>query len=252
MNISELINDIKVTLGLNTIALPFKQPTENVIKEIIQMSIRTFSEFKPCEKEGYELRKNLRSPNEQSKKVGIYFLPESLTTTKVRDACAYLASSQYQNGEVSTNAFTVGSPFVGFGSYNPQDIINATMTGAAINKYAAITSRQPTSEWLGYNKIRLYDFPDNACIRFVVKCNHDENGESITDSCIESFKTLAMLDVKTSLYNTIKNMNNIGSAFKEIQIKIDDWSGAESERNTLVKEWTESFHLDDLELVQFF
>lgn len=47
MNISEVINDIKVTEGLNTIALPFKQPIEIVIRDILQeVSIRTFSRFK--------------------------------------------------------------------------------------------------------------------------------------------------------------------------------------------------------------
>ena len=63
---------------------------------------------------------------------------------------------------------------------------------------------------------------------------------------------LATLDVQRTLYNNLKNMNNVGSAFKEIQLKIDDWSGAESARNELVDQWKGNFHLDDLDLVQFF
>ena len=48
-------------------------------------------------------------------------------------------------------------------------------------------------------------------------------------------------------------MNNVGSAFKEIQLKIDDWAGAEQARKDLVQSWTENFHLDEVqELVQFF
>jgi hypothetical protein len=48
-------------------------------------------------------------------------------------------------------------------------------------------------------------------------------------------------------------MNNVGSAFKEILIKIEDWSGAQAARDELVNSWTESFHLDEIdELVQFF
>ena len=47
MNISEVINDIKLSESLNTIALPFKEPTEVVLKEILEMSIREFSRFKP-------------------------------------------------------------------------------------------------------------------------------------------------------------------------------------------------------------
>ena len=252
MNISEVINDIKLTSGLNTIALPYDKPVEMVIKEILEVSIRTFSTFKPYIKEGFEYRENLRSPDEISEKQGIYILPESLTTTRVQDASAYSVSDQYSKNQVTSNAFTVGSPFVGFGSYYPQDIVNATSTGAAINKYAGLTSRQPTSKWLGFNKIQLFDFPNKGCVMFVVKCDHDLNGETIPESCRESFVQLATLDVHRTLYSQLKNMTNVGSAFKDIQLKLDDWSGAEAERNTLIEKWTGTFHLDDLDLVQFF
>ncbi len=252
MNISDVIGDIKMTLGLETIALPFNKPTEIVLKEIIQTSVRTFSQFKPQIREGYETIKNLRSPDEFSKKLNIYILPESLTSTPVQYADAYLASSQYQHEDASINSFTVGSPFVGFGSYYPQDIINATQTGAAINKYAGVTSRPQTSKWLGYNKIQLFDFPGDSLVRFVVKCDHDLSLESIPVSCRESFIELATLDVKRTLYSMLKNMNNVGSAFKEIQLRIDDWSGAEDARNALVEKWTNTFHFDEIDLIQFF
>ena len=145
MNISDVVNDIKLTQGFNTIALPFDKPVELIIQEILKTSVRTFSQFKPYIREGYEERKNLRSPNDFDKKMNIYILPESLTITKVQSADAYAASNQFQPTEASTNAFTVGTPFVGFGSYYPLDILNATMTGAAINKFVGVTSQQPTS-----------------------------------------------------------------------------------------------------------
>ena len=52
MNLSDVINDIKLRLGLNAIALPFNKPTEIVIREILQGTIRTYSQYKPAEKEG--------------------------------------------------------------------------------------------------------------------------------------------------------------------------------------------------------
>lgn len=252
MNISEVINDIKLTLGLNTIALPFKDSTENIISEIMKTSIRTFSRYKPLIKEGYEEKKRLRSPDDNAKKNCIYYLPPSLTTTPVQYADAYVASATNQDGEILTNSFTVGSPFVGFGSYYPQDILNATQTGAAINKYAGITASTPTSKWLGYNKIQLYNFPENIFVRFVVKCEHDLSGETIPETCVEAFTQLAVLDVQRTLYNNLKNMVNVGGAFKEVNIKIDDWSNAESQRRELIDKWTQTFHYDDLDLIQFF
>lgn len=253
MNISEVVHDLKLTLGLNTIALPYNDSVENVISNILETSIRTFSRFKPHIKEGYEQYKNLRSPDEISGRVGIFYLPESLTTTHVQYADAYVAPDKLTNAEATMNAFTTVSPFVGFGSYYPQDIMNATQTGAAINKYAGLTGAVPTSKWLGFNKVQLFNFPKDGWIQFVVKCDHDPSGETIPYSCVESFMKLARLDVQMTLYNQLKNMTNVGGAFKDIQLKIDDWSSAESQRNELIDKWTSTFHLDEVaELVQFF
>lgn len=254
MNISNVINDIKFTNGLNEIATPYKQPIELVIKKILETSIRTFSHLKQYEKEGTERIENLRSPSEYAKRQGIFFLPESLTTTPVRDAYAVPTSGNSSHYEAahSTNTFTVGSPFVGFGSYYPQDIINATTTGAAINKYAGITSREPSSHWLGENKIQLCDFPSRCMVAFTVKCDHDPNGETIPESQVLSFMQLATLDVQRTLYNQLKNMMNVGSGFKEYRTKIEEWAGAQEKYDALIEKWEGRFHLDDLDLVQFF
>lgn len=252
MNISKVVNDIKLSLGLNTIALPYKTPVENVIQEILKMTVREFSEFKPYEREGYEMKSNLISPDEMTKKFDIYLLPPSLTITPVKTASAEMASSSYQPEETTTNAFTVGTPFVGFGSYYPQDILNATMTGAAINKFAGVTSQMPVTKYLGFNKIQLFNFPEKCFIKFKVECEHDPSLETIPSTCYASFIELATLDVQRTIYSTLKNMTDIGGAFKETKLKIDEWSGAEQAQKELIKTWTGDFHLDDIDLVQFF
>ena len=252
MNLSDVINDIKVRLGLNAIALPFEKPTEIVVREILQGTIRTYSQFKPFIREGYDIKKHLRSANDFDKRMGIFLLPGDLTITPVQYADAFPMSQISQGDQVSSNPFTVGSPFVGFGAYYPQDIMNAELTGAAINKFIGVTSNPATSKWLGYNKIQLFHFPDDCAVRFVVKCDHDPDGESIPTSCRESFMELAILDVEIALYNMLKNMVHVGSAFKDIQLNIDAWSGAEGERKALIEKWTGTFHYDNIELIQFF
>lgn len=254
MNISDVIKDIKVPSGLKTIALPYKAPIEVVIQDIIKTSVRTFSQFKPQIKECQCERRNLRSANSADEYMGIYFIPPELTTTDVSYCDAYPISSQKlsDTNKVSTNAFSVVSPFVGFGSYYPQDIMNATITGAAVNKFIGVTSSVPTSKWLGCNKIQLINWPKQSFILFIAKCDHELSCETIPTSCRESFIQLATLDVQRTLYNDLKNQL-AGSAFKDIKVEIDKWAGAEDARNALVKEWTESFHLDEIEeLVQFF
>lgn len=252
MNMSDVINDIKIRLGLNTIALPFKDSTENVILKILQGTIRTYSQFKPFEREGIYGLNQLKSPTDEDRRRGIFILPQDLTITPVQYAEVYAVSQTYVDQEATTNPFTVGSPFVGFGSYYPQDIINATLTGASINKFTGVTTTPLTSKWLGFNKIQIFNFPDEAFLKINVKCDHDPMGETIPITCRESFMQLAVLDVEMTLYNLLKNMNNVGSAFKDIQLQIGDWSGAESARNTLIENWTNTFHLDQIDLIQFF
>ena len=253
MNISTVISDLKLNLGLQTIALPFDKPVELVLKDILESSIRTFSHYKKATKTCLEQIKNLRAANEDERQIGIFYIPPQLKTTMVHDAYAQPVSSNYRRGETTINAFTVGSTFVGFGTYYPQDILNGILTGAAINKYAGVTSQPPTSEWLGYNKIRIYNVPQDSTMMFVAKCDHELSGETIPESQVEGFKRLAELSVKKTLYNTLKNMNNLGSAFKEIQLKIDDWAGAAEAYDALLKEWDETAHLDDVEdVIQFF
>jgi hypothetical protein len=47
-------------------------------------------------------------------------------------------------------------------------------------------------------------------------------------------------------------MVNIGSGFKEIQMKIEDWAGASDKRDQLIESWEGSFYIDDPDLIQFF
>lgn len=253
MNMSTIISDMKLLLGLQTIALPFNKPVELVLQDYLEGAIRTFSHYKKAEKSCVENIKNLRYANSQEKSIGIFYVPEQLTTTEVYDVYATPVSNNYRRGETSINAFTVGSPFVGFGTYYPQDILNAVTTGAAVNKYAGVTSTPSTSEWLGYNKIRIYNVPQDVNLLFVAKCEHELTGETIPASQEEAFKNLAELYVKAGLYNALKNMNTVGSAFKEIQLKIDDWASAPEALTTLKNEWNQVAHLDDVEdVIQFF
>ena len=166
-----VIDDIKMGLGLQTVALPFDEPIENVIRKSFERSIRTFSRYSPLIKEGYADRSQLRKAGrEDINLLGIYFLPEFLCTTPVSYADAFIATSPGQAGEVTTTTFTVGSE----------------------------------------------------------------------------------LDLKRFLYNALKNMTSVGSGFKDIQLKIDDWASAESERNALIEKWDGRYYIDDDDLIQFF
>jgi len=252
MNISKLINDIIDEDGLHQLALPYKEPLEVVVQNSIARSVRTFSQFKRQKKEGFYLVEQLKAPTEIEKCRHIYLIPPELTTTTVIDAYGMCETDQAADSRVNMNTFTVGTPFVGFGAYYPQDILNAQMIGTAINKFSGVTSRLPTVEYKGYNKIQLHDFPRNACLHLIVECEHDESCESIPDSMREAFKELAMYDLETQLYNDLKNNKNVGSGYQQNQIVIEDWSGSKAKKENLLKEWTGTYHCDDTDGIMFF
>ena len=88
---------------------------------------------------------------------------------------------------------------------------------------------------------------------FVAKCEHDPSGETIPASQEEAFRRLFSLDAKRTLYAHLKNLDGMGSAYKEIRLKLEDWAAAEDKYWDLLKEWNEVAHLDDPEdTIQFF
>ena len=252
MNLTDLITDICEHEGLYSIRLPFKEPVEVIVQKAIEKSVRTFSEFKRQVKEAHLLVSDLKSPSELDRMKNIYLLPADMCTTTVKDVMGYCETDRAADKNVTTNTFTVGSPFVGFGAYYPQDILNAQLTGTAINKFAGVTSRRATVKYLGYNKIQLFDFPKDSSIFLSVECEHDLSCESIPESCRESFLRLAYLDTGITALNSLENIEGMGSGYKEIRYKIDKWSGYKDKREALVKEWTDTWYLDDEDSFLFF
>ena len=238
MNMSKAISHIKMQLGLYNITLPFKDentgqsiPTENVIRDVLTtVTIPIYSEFMPWIREGTI---NINQLKVIDKKAGIYLLPAFLTLTPIK----YVSSVSLP---YSNNRGTYGdiSP-----AYGINRSVQGVITGQAYMMVAGEMRSEPTFEYMGNNKIKLYGYP-RVPVSFRVACEHDPNGESIEDSCYDSFMELAMLDVKQFLYNTLKLYDGIPTAFGNINLKIDDYQSAEADRNTLLEKWRDTFHLD--------
>ena len=73
---------------------------------------------------------------------------------------------------------------------------------------------------------------------------HDVSLASIPETCRTSFMELAMLDVKENLYPIFKNYNNLSTVYGNIDLKIENWENAESERKDLISRWDDVYHLD--------
>ena len=72
---------------------------------------------------------------------------------------------------------------------------------------------------------------------------NDKNLMSIPNNVFDAVKRLFILDVKSTIYNQYGMLSSIDTALGTIDLKIDDWSGAESERNDLFDQHKSFAHL---------
>ena len=238
MNLNRCISSLKMQLGLNQITLPFRDditgdpvPTENIIKEVLTTTtIPVFSDFQPWIR---QLDANVNKLQVVDRLNNIYMLPVGLTTTPIKyviDVCMPHISNRGTFGDIAP-------------AYGISQSVEGVGTSMAMMMLAGQMRSEPTFEYLGQNKIRLYGFP-KVVLTFKVACEHEPNGETIEDSCYESFLELAKLDMKEYLYNNLKMYENIPTAFGNIQLKIEEFQGASGEKESMLKEWRDLFHLD--------
>lgn len=238
MNISRAVSQLKMQLGLYAITLPFKDPvtgettpTENTIMDVLQtITIPTYSQFVPWIREGTIEVSSLHVVDERD---GIYMLPAFLTITPIMYVID--VSLPFHN--------TRGT----YGDIAPAYGINRSVQGVATSQAYMMVAGQmraePTFDYLGNNKIRLYGYPKTRLV-FKVACQHEPSGETIEEGCYDSFMELAILDMKMFLYNTLKLYDGIPTAFGNINLKIDEYQSADADRNALLERWRDTFHLD--------
>lgn len=238
MNMSSVISSIKSQLGLYNITLPFKDPvtenpipTENVIRDVlVDTTIPEYSQFVPWKRSGDISVSNLKVVDKNN---SIYMLPAALTTTDVMyviNVSLPMQNSRGTYGDISP-------------AYGISRSVQGVITSMEYMMLAGQMRSEPTFEYLGYNKIRLYGFP-KTILTFEVACVHEPNGETIEESCRDSFMQLAMLDVQMFLYNNLKYYEELPSAFGNVKLKIEEFQGAGAQRDALLDKWGDTYHLD--------
>lgn len=239
MNMSKVVTSIKWQLHLNEITLPYKDentgkpiPTDQVIMGVIKnVTIPEYSEFVPWIRKGTI---NIKDLKEYDKRNYIYFLPAYLTLTPVREVLN--VTIPYHNNRDTYYGDILPA-------YGVSASAQAVASSQAYMMLAGQMRAEPTFEYLGENKIKLYGYPKTN-IEITVAADHEPNGETIENTCYDSFLELALLDMKISLYHTLKLYDGQSSAFGEIKLKSEDFQGAEGERKELLNEWRDKFHVD--------
>lgn len=233
MNLSETLTSLKMDLGIYGISLPFDDPDKSLTEVLNLRSIKTFSQFYP-----HVIRIDLKLDQLRIVKShyqeSIYEIPDVFGDRKIM----YVRKVEPKN------------KLAGSGYLNPVmddslDLYNSLMMGQASANLLSTATPPFTFKFVEPNLLHLYNMSTIAnelTVEFALE--HFPNLSSIPNTAWESFYELALLDVKRFLYNALKHHNELQTAYGTINMRIDDWSNAESDRKELIERWRDVYHLD--------
>lgn len=236
LNLSKMISSIKMDLGVYGMALPFDNPDE-MFKEVMELkTLPVFSQFQPYY---FTLRVDTKEMPivENTYEYTTYELPDVFGD---RDILFIRKKEEDYTDIVSSYGYIDSARAIN--SLNWGDM----MMAQAEANLASLAMPSTTFEFVSPNMIKIYDKASLYSNKIIlqVALEHSKNLATIPKTSYNSFYTLLSLDIKMMLYNNLKHYNDMQTAYGSINLKIDDWANAESERNELIKQWEDTFHLD--------
>ena len=234
MNISSLITRLKIELGIYSIALPVDNVNELLQNIIIDITLRTFSTLAPTYEKVRLKLSDLECIDKHSN-YETYLLPDIFMNREL----LFIKDVYYDESRISGVAYWGGgAPILHGNTMNQAILSNAAMP--LVNKMIP----KITFQYEHPRKVTLWNVFASDMLVFEMAFMQDKSLASITPTQEESFIKLAILDVKHALYQILKHYPEINSAYGNINLKIDDWAQAESERKTLLDEWENTYHMD--------
>ena len=233
MNLSNIITRIKLKLGLINIVTPIEnldQTIETIIKDI---TVPVFSVYYPC-KESLTINTYDLELLDKTAMYEKYLLPDFKTRKLL-----YVFDVNYDTSILS------GLGYYGGGMPLMQgNLINQVMLSNAGASMMNTMIPKLTFDFEPPRTLKIYNAYSSSKVVIDLGFEHDKSLASIPETCREEFLHLALLDVKENLYPTLKQYTEINTAIGTINLKLDDWQNAESERADLINRWDDNYHLD--------
>ena len=233
MNLSEVMTRIKYKLGIMNIASPVRNLDGMIATIIKDITVPDFSIYHP---DRYSARYDLKDLEkiENTNSYETYLLPDFQSKKLL-----YIFNVYYDD-----------STLAGFGHYggalpmiSGNMISQIAVSNAAASLYSTLMPKM-TFEFQPPRKVKIFNQYSESKLVFDMGFSHDVSLASIPETCRTSFMELALLDVKENLYPIFKNYANLTTAYGNIDLKIDNWENAESDRKELIQRWDDSYHLD--------
>ena len=109
----------------------------------------------------------------------------------------------------------------------------------------------PTFRFDPPNKLVIYNGWTGGSYRIEVGMLHDPSLSTIPAGAMTHLRQLAVLDIEEYLYNKMKRIQDLETGIGSINLRIDNWENAASEKRDLLRDWDESGNLD-LDVINYF
>ena len=234
----ELVNVIIDDIGMNDVPIIDRIGTDKIIARIRSSSLKEFSQ---------------RYPYIVNWKFDDRYMISAYSDSDIRRGIKYrIPKYLYQGTQIIGVSHVDPIATHGYNDlYDPSmayDDAAAIITSIAdVQMAAALTTsmtRQMTWEFNPPDIITLYDGAISAYYEAKIKLLHDDSLSTISPTAFTHFRQLATLDVQWYIYNQYKRLDNINTGNGEINLKMDEFSGAKDSFYQLLNEWDESANLD--------
>lgn len=235
MNLSNVVTRLKLKLGLLNIATPFDNIDDVICTIINEVTLPVFSLYCPY-KQTITMSTNDLEKLEKRELYTKYLIPESLFSAR---KIIYVFDVRYDDSCMSGLGYYGGGMPLMTGN-----IINQAMLANASSKLLSQMIPKMTFKYEAPRTLFIYNLYSSSKITVDFGFEQDKSLASIPETARESFMDLAILDLKENLYPTLKMYSEINTAIGNINLKIDDWANAESDRKELINKWDDTYHMD--------
>lgn len=234
MNLSMIVTRVKNELGVGAIATPYKNINEEIREVIQNITVPTFSIYEP-----YQEPLTLRTTDLELVEKGAFWEEYNLPEFKTRKLLKVYDVQYDSEAMDGLGYYGGGMPFL------QGNLINQVMLANAGASVMSFMVPKLTFEFIKPRRIKIYNVYSSSRLTFTLGFEHDKSLASIPDTCLESFYTLALLDCKVNFYPTMKPFMEMNTAVGNVNLRIDDWADAKTDRKELLSEWDNVYHLDE-------
>lgn len=133
----------------------------------------------------------------------------------------------------------------------PDAIISAMADVRLAAGMASALAKAPTADFVPPNKIKVHNGWASGIYEVELLLKHDESLATVPDGAFTVFREMTTLGLQAYLYKKLKRKSNVNLGVGDSDLKIDDWSNAESEYTERLKEYRDDSNFEYAHIQRF-